>query len=161
MDNSTFYLALFVASAPGIVTLIVSFVKWMGQRAVDREDQDKEETRIRLKEHDERFGRVEKSIDELKASNERRFGEVEKSLMQIQLEMKHVASNVDSLHGGINELKVGLDNRFEKQSAFYKTSLTDQTLALTMKMEKMEQDLRQDMSRAMADTFKGSDRRKK
>ena len=160
MDSSTFYIALAAASLPGVVQLVISFAKWVGQRAVDREDQDKEETRVRLKEHEERFGRVEKSIDELKASNERRFGEVEKALMQIQLEMKHVASNVDSLHGGISELKAGLDNRFEKQSIFYKTSMAEQTLQLNSKIEKLEQDLRQDMMRTLADTFKSSSRKK-
>lgn len=154
------YLLVLAAAMPGIITLAVSFVKWIGQRAVDREDRDKEEVHARLKEHDDRFGRVEKSLDELKASNERRFGEVEKALMQIQLEMKHVASNVDSLHGGISELKAGLDNRFDKQSAFYKSSMAEQTATLNTKMDKLEQDLRHDMSRTMADAFKSSTRKK-
>lgn len=160
-DAPNLYLLVFAAALPAMAGLAVNLVQYLGKRTVDREDQDKKEVKDRLKEHDSRFERTERAIDELKNSNERRFAQMDHSLVEMQGEVKHVLSVAESIRGVVTELKSGLENRFEKQADFYRSSLKEQTATFDDRIEKLEQDLRHDMTRAVADTLREQPRRGK
>lgn len=155
------YLLVFAAALPAIASLIVNLVQWLGKRTVEREDQDKKEVRDRLKEHEDRFGRMERSVDELKSSNERRFAQMDHALVAMQGEVKHVLSVAETIRGAVTELKSGLENRFEKQADFYRSSLKEQTATFDTRIDKLEQDLRHDMTRAVADSLREQPRKRR
>lgn len=153
------YLMMLGVMLPSIGTLAISILQYLGRRAIDREDQDKEEVKKRLEKHEDRFGTLEKSIEALKSSTERRFGEMDHALVATQGEVKHVLSISESIRGAVTELKSGLENRFEKQSDFYRASLKDQTANFDDRIDKLEQSIRHDMTRAVADSMSRGGRR--
>lgn len=159
--SSGMYLLVFAAALPALVGLVVNLVQWLGKRTVDREDQDKRELKDKLKEHEGRFERMERSIEDLKTSNERRFGEMDHALVAMQGEVKHVLSVSEGIRGAVVELKSGLENRFEKQADFYRSSLKDLTSQLDDRLQKLEQDLRHDMTRSTADTIANFSRKRR
>jgi hypothetical protein len=76
---------------------------------------------------------------------------MDRSLALLQLEGKQILSVVEGTRGAVGEVKAGLDNRFEKQSEFYRGQIKEVFAAVTEKLEKLEYDLRQDTTRAMRD----------
>ncbi len=157
-SQGSMYLLVLAAALPSIVGLVVTFVQWMGKRTIDREDKDKEELKATLKEHEERFERTDRGVNELKSFYERRFGEMDHALVAVQGEDKHVLSVAEGIRGAVTEMKSAMDNRFEKQGDFYRTSLKEQTSVIDERIDKLEQDLRHDMTRAVADSLRGRKR---
>lgn len=128
-------------------TLLVQLVgglfalfRWLGTRTVEREDKDKEDLRAKLKEHEQKFDELDDALSE-----------TDKSLTALQTEVKQVLHSLESIRGGVSEIKIGLDSRFEKQAEFYRTSLKDFIAEIDKKTEALEYQMRQDMTRAVAD----------
>lgn len=120
--------------------MIFAGIRWLMSRTVQREDEDKQGLRKRLDKHDERFEEQDAAISEL-----------DKVVSNLQNELRQVRDTLESIRGGVAELKIGLDQRFEKQAEFYRVSLKDFVAQLEKKLEDLEYKLRQDMTRAVAD----------
>lgn len=148
------YLLVLTAALPSIVGLIVNLFQWLGKRAIDREDKDKDEIRGRLKQHEDRFEQSERAIETFKIGAERRFSDMEHTLITVQAKMEQISSTADNIRGTVAELKTGLENRFEKQSEFYRAQSKEQLAAFAERLEKLEQELRHDMTRAVADSLR-------
>ena len=132
MDLHPTFLVL-IAVAPTVAVLAVSFVQFLGRRTVDREDKDKEN--------------IQKRVDALGT----RLTSIDHQLISIQSDMKQNFAQLENVRGGVTELRVGMDGRFEKQAAFYRAEVKEGMELMTEKLEKLEFSVRQDMSRAMAD----------
>lgn len=141
---------------------IVGIVKWLGSRTVEREDREKEDFKAELKAHDARFAAVEQLLNiEIKAAGkaaEERFEEIEQSLrdmdrtvLTVQTDIKAVSSAVESIRSTVVELRAALENRFDKQSEFYRSQMKEVMGQVTEKLEKVEYDLRQDTTRAITE----------
>lgn len=123
-----------------LIALIVGGVKWLAGRTVEREDKDKEDLRASIKKHDERFEEQDDAIAAL-----------DKSVITLQTEVKQVIHTLDAIRGGVSEVKLGLDQRFEKQADFYRAQVKDLMAVVEKKLEELEYRLRQDAARAMSD----------
>lgn len=128
----------------------IGIVRWLGSRTVEREDKDKEDVRAELKEHDERFEKQERAIAEL-----------DRSLLSLQAEMKQTHTLAEGIRSTVVEIRTNLDNRFEKQSEFYRSSLKEHSGTLEEKLGGLERSFRQDITRAMSDVQTMSSARKK
>lgn len=137
--------------ATQVVKAGFSFVKWLGARTVANEDKDKadirkqvEELKVdirkQLEEHDERFEELDRTVST-----------VDRSINTVQLEMKQVLSTVEATRGMVVEIKGSMDNRFEKQSEFYRGQIKELLVGVDKRLENLEYTLRQDMSRAIHD----------
>lgn len=123
-----------------LVSAAFGFVKWLGARTVATEDKDKAETRAQLKEHEARFEELETSVSA-----------VDRAISTVQLEMKQVLSTVEATRGMVVEIKGSMDNRFEKQSDFYRSQIKELLVGVDKRLEDLEYKLRQDMTRAIHD----------
>ena len=123
-----------------LVSAAFGLVKWLGARTVATEDKDKAETRAQLKEHEARFEEIESSVSM-----------VDRAISTVQLEMKQVLSTVESTRGMVVEIKGSMDNRFEKQSDFYRGQIKELLVGVDKRLEDLEYKLRQDMTRAIHD----------
>lgn len=128
------YLMLIVTAMPGILGLLMNGIKWLANRTIQQEADDKKKVADRLD------------------GTERRNGELDRSMMQMQSDLRTNAAELQSMRGTVHELKSTIDVRFDKQSEFYRNSLKEQTQTIGEKIDKLEQDLRQDMARAVADS---------
>jgi len=123
-----------------LIGMAVAGVKWLGTRTVEREDRDKEALRSMLKEHEERFEEQDKMIASL-----------DRSVVSLQAEVKQAMHALESIRGGVSEVRLGLDSRFEKQAEFYRSALKEFMAQMEKKLEDLEIRLRQDTARAMHD----------
>jgi len=123
-----------------LIALIVGGVKWLAGRTVEREDKDKEDLRAAIKKHDERFEEQDDAIAAL-----------DKSVIALQSEVKQVMHALEGIRGGVSEVKLGLDQRFEKQADFYRGQVKELGVEVGKKLDELEYRLRQDAARAMHD----------
>jgi chromosome segregation ATPase len=145
---------LYLLVGAGVVAQLMAagfgIVRWLGSRTVEREDKDKEDVRAELKEHDERFEKSERAIADL-----------DRAIINLQAEMKQTYTLAEGIRGTVIEIRTNLDNRFEKQSEFYRASLKEQSSLLDEKLGSLERVFRQDITRAMSDVQAMSAARKK
>lgn len=144
---------VFIALLPTLGQGLFGLLKWFGARQVQKADAEQQEVQSRLEEHDKRFTAIERSVDDLRVANEKRFASMDHSLMTMQMELRQSLSVAESIRGAVAELKTGLENRFEKQADFYRSTQKEQTAQFGDALKKLEQDLRHDMTRAVADVF--------
>lgn len=102
-----------------VAALIIAFVKWSLSRNVATEDKDKAKLE----------GRVE--------AQEKALNELRTQFVETRGEMRNIISIVSELRGLVQELKASMELGRDKQAQFYREELG-----------KMEQLLRQDMTRA-------------
>jgi septation ring formation regulator EzrA len=123
-----------------LIAMGFALVRWLASRTVEREDKDKEDLRSRLDEHDERFSKLERTLNDL----DRLLGKVE------QDSKSHHAS-VESIRGAISEIRGSIESSRDKQADYYRSQLKEAMVAVTEKIEKLEFDIRQDTTRAIHD----------
>lgn len=152
-----------------IIAMAVGVVRWMASRTVEREDKDKESLAKRIDAHETRFKEVEekhaKKLEELEETQDERVKEIEDALHEMERSVNGVVSDVksvretlESIRGGVAELRTGLDSRFEKQAEFYRATSREYTTGVEKKLEDLEYKLRQDMTRAVADVMRQKSR---
>jgi chromosome segregation ATPase len=120
--------------------MIFGAIKWLAGRTVEREDRDKEDLRSRLADHDDRFGKLDRTLSDL-----------ERLLGQLSAAGATNHTSVEAIRGAVAEIKVQVENRFDKQAEFYRSQLKETVVQVTEKLEKLEFDIRQDTTRAIHD----------
>lgn len=114
-----------------VAALIIAFVQWSLKRNVDHEDVAKAElkTRVEAVEHklEARVEVVEKAHVELRTQ-----------FIELRGETRNLLTLVSELRGLMHEMKAAMETTRDKQAVFYREELA-----------KMEQLLRQDMTRAV------------
>ena len=132
--DSNVWLPVIAVATPSTIGLVISFVQWLGSRTIQREDADKKKVEERLENH------------------EKRLTEMDRAFVAIQADLRASGASLSEVRGAVGELKAGLDVRFERQSEFYRTQVKEMMTTFGEKLDKLEFDLRQQMSRALADS---------
>lgn len=140
LDLGPLYALVGTAVVGQVAGAIVGIVKWLGSRTVQREDKDKEDFKADLKAHDERFTEIEQSLREM-----------DRTVLTVQTDVKAVSGAVETIRSTVVELRAALENRFDKQSEFYRAQMKELMAQVTEQLEKVEFDLRQDTTRAITD----------
>lgn len=146
-----------------VITAAVGVVRWLAGRTVEREDKDKEALTKRVEaieteakkerealaeKYDERFEELEDQLNSL-----------DKAVSGVANETKQVRDTLESIRGGVSELKLNLDGRLEKQATFYRDTMREYVQGLEKKLEELEYKLRQDMTRAVGDVMRETQHR--
>lgn len=134
------YVLVGTAVVGQVIGLVVSVVKWLGSRTVQREDQDKAEVYRELEAHEARFRELEELLRN-----------VDRSVGTIQSEVKQAVVNTETTKGVVATIQGAMDTRFEKQSAFYQGQVEKVLAGVEKQLEELEYTLRQDMTRAAHD----------
>lgn len=135
ISNPALYLLVLAAALPAIAGLAVNFFQWLGKRAVDRQDKDQEELKKKQGDLDERISALDKALTELRSDG------------------KFQQAAVVGLQSSVSELRMAFDTRLEKQGDFYRAALKEHQQNVEELIEKSEQNLRHDMTRAVADSL--------
>lgn len=153
-DLTGLYVAVGGLVLAQVVGLAFAFVRWIASRSVEREDKDRQKLEQEVEdlrdEHDDRLEKLDGAIAEMTRAVDR-----------VQHEGKQILVLVEGIRGAVGEVKANLDNRFEKQSAFYREELSKAFAQVAEKLEKLEFDLRQETTRAMRDAQQLASKRKR
>lgn len=119
-----------------VAALVVAFVQWSLKRNVAHEDSLKAELKQRLEQTAPKadLSKVEGRMDAI----ERRHEELKLQFTELKGEVRNVLALVSELRGLMHEMKSAMETGRDKQAQFYREELM-----------KMEQLLRQDMTRAV------------
>jgi hypothetical protein len=130
---------LYLLVGAGVVTQVVAagfaIVKGLAGRAVSRELQDKEKVEAEVALHTARLIEAERALDRLKEKQ----GELR--------------DTVEQLRGIVATTKGHVDERIEKQAGSYRAEVKDLMAAIDAKLQRLEADIRQDMTRAIHDAI--------
>jgi hypothetical protein len=129
-----------------------AFVRWLGARTVANEDKDKAEVRRQIEEQKLEMRKQKEEHEARFEEIDRTVSAIDRAMGTVQLEMKQVLSTVESTRGMVVEIKGSMDNRFEKQSDFYRGQIKELLVGVDKRLEDLEYALRQDMSRAIHDS---------
>jgi len=123
-----------------LVAMGFGIVKWLAGRTVEREDKDKEDLRNRLDDHDEKFAKLERTLNDL-----------DRLLSDVSAQQKNSHSSVESIRGTITEIRSSIESGRDKQAEYYRGQQKEMMVQVTEKIEKLERDIRQDTMRAIHD----------
>lgn len=118
-----------------VAALVVSLVQWSLRRNVAHEDAAKEKLERRLT-------HVEQKMETRIETVEKSFGELRTQFIELRGETRNLLTLVSELRGLIHEMRTAMDTARDKQANFYREELA-----------KVEQLLRQDMTRAVQPSF--------
>lgn len=134
-SNTAMYLILLGNMLPTIGLGIWGFVKWMGARTVKQADDAQAEAKESIKALDKRVTELERGNSDVRA------------------EMRTLVASVEALRGTVVEVRSTVDSRIEKQAENHRAAMKEASQALDERLEKLEFALRQDLTRAVADSM--------
>jgi chromosome segregation ATPase len=117
-----------------------AFVRWLGERKTKLED--------------EKVAALKDEVKELQDQREEmlnKLGGVEQAIASLGDEQRHLKEKLDTTLGALRELREAFETGRDKQAAFYREQLKEVLGDVTVKLEKLEYDLRQDTTRAIHD----------
>lgn len=119
---------------------IISIVKGLAARTVEREDKDKDELKKKIEDHEveckKQRDTLENDLDEIRDGN----NDLSTRIIRMDENLKATLEALQGMRGSVGEIREGVDKRFEKQAEFYRSEL-----------EKHRQDTSQAITRAMFD----------
>jgi chromosome segregation ATPase len=118
-----------------------AFVKWLGARKTQLED--------------EKLAELRKDVEELQGQREALVAGLTKldgAISAIANEQRYLKEKLDASLGSLASTRESLDDRIEKQAAFYRDSVKEVLSSVTAKIKELEYELRQDTTRAIHDS---------
>lgn len=117
-----------------------AFVKWLGARKTQLED--------------EKIASLREDVEELQDQREALVASLTKldnSISALANEQRYMKEKLDASLGALASTREAFDDRIEKQAQHYRDSVKEVLGSVTTKLESMEYELRQDTTRAIHD----------
>lgn len=151
-DSLTGLYVLVGAAVVGqLIAGLVGLFRWLGNRAVEREDAD----RKALQSENEKLRAL---IEKLREDMDTKFEEADSAVNAMDKSVSNMARDVTQMRDTFTQLKVSVDgitssmeSRIDKQGQFYREEVLKHVTGMDKKFEELEYRMRADATRAMRD----------